>query len=243
MIDFAAPALELTLALVGKRRIDPTHLAGMKRDLALAFEAVATSLGAAAGVGGARLTLITGLADGADQIAGELFLAGASGSVERVLGAILPCPGDEFARNSPVEDRAAFERAAQSCAFITVLRGRLRPPPPDDLNTEIARQARRARGDAFAAQADALLQDADILAAIDDPDDEGEIGGTRHTLRRALSRGIPAILIHLGRAGVSLPRLDSPIERAECLQGDDAKTALAALVETATTARRSATKA
>ena len=242
MSDFAAPTLELTLAVVGKRRIDPSHIAGMKRDLALTFEAVAESLSAAAGAGGARLTLITGLADGADQIAGELFLAGRSGPVARVLGAILPCPGDEFARNSPVEDGAAFEQAAQSCAFITLLGGRL-PPPPDGLDTEIARQARRARGDAFAAQADALLQDAGILVAVDDPDDEGEIGGTRHTLHRALSRGLPVILLHLGRPGIGLPRPGSPIERAERLQGDRARTALAELVGAATTATRSATKA
>jgi hypothetical protein len=110
MIDFAAPTLDLTLALVGKRRIDPNHIAGMKRDLGMIFEVVATSLGASAGVRGARLTLITGLADGADQIAGALFLAGASNSVERVLGAILPCPGEEFARNSPVEDLAGCVR-------------------------------------------------------------------------------------------------------------------------------------
>jgi hypothetical protein len=242
MIDFAAPQLDLTLALVGKRRIYPDHIAGMKRDLALAFEALEEGLCAAAGAGRARLTLITGLADGADQIAGALFLTAAPGSVARVLGAILPCHGDEFARNSPIENLAEFERAAQSCAFITVLRGRLPPPPPDGLDSEIARQARRARGDAFAAQADALLQDASILLAIDDPDDEGEIGGTRHTLHRALSRALPVILIHLGRRGVSLPRLGSPIERADGLHGDHARAALAALVETATLSQRAATK-
>ena len=239
-MDASPPTTDLTLALVGKRRIAARHLAGMKRDLTLTFDAVVDALPVA---GGARLTLITGLADGADQIGGALFLAGASGPVARVLGAVLPCPGDEFVRNSPVEDRAAFEKAARRCAFITVLPGRLRPPPPEGLDTEIAGQARRARGDAFAAQAEALLRDASILVAIDDPEDEGEIGGTRHTLQRALSLGLPVILIRLGRRGVCLPRLGSSIEPEESLQGERAKSALTALVLAAMAGKRAATKA
>jgi hypothetical protein len=222
-------SIDLTLALVGKRRIDPDHIVGMKRDLTLAFDALAGGLREVAGAGDASLTLVTGLADGADQIASALFLAGASGSMPRILGAILPCAGDEFARNGPIENRAAFERAARSCAFVTVLPGRLRPPPPDGLDTEIARLARRARGDAFAAQADALLEDADVLVAIDDPDDDGDIGGTRHTLHRALSRGLPVILVCLGHPGLSLPKLGSPIGDDETLQSAIAASAVAAL--------------
>jgi hypothetical protein len=242
MIDSAPPTLDLTLALVGKRRIDPGHIAGMKRDLALAFDAVADGLRAVAGDGPATLTLVTGLADGADQIASGLFVDGASGAVTRVLGAILPCPGDDYVQNGPIDDRAAFERMAKHCAFVTALKGPLRPPPPDGLDTEMARQARRARGEAFAAQAGALLRDSDILVAIDDPDDTGDIGGTRHTLHRALSRGLPVILIQLGRPGVSLPRLGASFERAETLQGDGARAALAAMVATATAAKRTTVK-
>ena len=85
-----------------------------------------------------------------------------------------------------------------------MLRGRLRPPAPIELDTEIARQAKRERGDAFAAQAEALLYDADLLVAIDDPDDEGEVGGTRDTLTRAIELGMPVIVLHLGRPGVRL---------------------------------------
>ncbi len=103
MMETATSKLELTLALVGKRRIEPAHLAAMKTDLASVFDTVSEALAIAFGAGGARLTLITGLADGADQIASAIFLHGASGFVTRVLGAILPCPGEEFARNSPVE--------------------------------------------------------------------------------------------------------------------------------------------
>jgi hypothetical protein len=235
MSGFVPPPLGLTLALAGKRHIDPRHVAEMTRDLTLTFDAIAEGLAAVTRAGPTRLTLITGLADGADQIAGALFLAGADGSVARELGAILPCPQDEFARNSPVEDLAAFERSARGCAFITVLRGGLPPPPPETLRTEAAMLARLKRGEAFAAQADALLRNADILVAIDDPEDDGEIGGTRQTFGRALNRGLPVILIHLGRSGVSLPRAGSSIEGGKSLRGQDARSALAALARETTT--------
>ena len=215
---------DLTLAVVGKRVIDPRLRAAMERDLVMTFDALAEGVAARPGASG--ITLITGLADGADQIAGALFLAGADGRVARVLGAILPCPANEFARNSPIQDLAAFERAAESCAFITVLDRRL--PPPVGPDTESFQQTRRARGDVFAAQADALLRGAEILVAIDDPNQEGEVGGTRHTLDLALSRGMPVILIQLGRCGVSLPGRRADLDE-QALQGEGARSALVAL--------------
>lgn len=227
----------LTVALAGKRRISPDHERDMRDSLTLTFEAIDDCLFEAAGhlPRNSRppcLTLVTGLADGADQIAGRIFLSetNPAGS-KRILGAVLPCPGDEFARNSPVEDREAFEAAAESCAFITVLRGRLRPPAPIGLDTEIARQAKRERGDAFAAQAEALLYDADLLVAVDDPDDEGEVGGTRDTLTRAIELGIPVILLHLGRPGVRLLPSPEDSEQRPYLKGVAARHAIQVLVD------------
>lgn len=222
--------LDLTLAVVGKRAIDPRRRAAMERDLVLAFDALAEGLSSRPGASG--MTLITGLADGADQVAGALFLAGGSGEVTRVLGAILPCPADEFARNSPIKDQAAFERAARSCAFITVLDGRL-PPWHAGPDNEALRRTRRARADAFAAQADALLREADILVAVDDPEDEGEVGGTRHTLGRALDRRMPVILIQLGRCGVSLLGRGGDLDE-HALEGECARLALVALARSIT---------
>ena len=231
-----ACSTSLTVAVAGKRRIRPEHLADMRESLALAFQAVDDCLLEAAGhlprtTRAPCLTLVTGLADGADQVAGRLFLAETNpAGAKRILGAVLPCPGDEFARNSPVEDREAFEAAAESCAFITVLRGRLRPPVAVDLDTEIARQAKRERGDAFAAQAEALLADADLLVAIDDPDDEGEVGGTRDTLTRAIELGMPVILLHLGRPGVRLLPSDDGAEQRPYLNGVAARQAIQIVV-------------
>ena len=227
----------LTIALAGKRKIAPEHLAEMSRSLALAFQAIDDCLlesvaHLAENCPPPCLTLLTGLADGADQISGRVFLSGAkpAGS-KRILGAVLPCPGEEFARNSPVEDREGFEAAAESCAFITVLRGRLRPPASAELDTEIARQARRERGDVFAAQAEALLYDADMLIAVDDPRDEGEVGGTRDTLTRAIELRMPVILLHLGRPGLRLIASGQGSEQRSYLKGLAARHAIQVLVD------------
>ena len=230
-------SLSLTVALAGKRRIDPADVADMSETLALVFDAMerrilCSAAGLPRGVPPTSLTLVTGLADGADQIAGRLFLSGAGvGGSKRVLGAVLPCPGDEFARNSPVEDRASFKRAAESCSFITVLRGRLRPPIAACLDTEIAQQARRERGDAFAAQAEALLWDADILVAIDDLNDAGEVGGTRDTLTRAIELRMPVVLLHLGKSGFRLLLPGQSGEERTYLHGNAAREAIGFLVD------------
>ncbi len=227
----------LTVALAGKRRISAEHLGEMSASLALAFQAIDDCLIESVAhcpknCAPPCLTLLTGLADGADQIAGRIFLSAASSTgSKRILGAVLPCGGEEFARNSPVEDREAFEAAAESCAFITVLRGRLRPAAPSGLDTDIARQARRERGDAFAAQAEALLYDADMLIAIDDPDDEGEVGGTRDTLTRAIELRMPVILIHLGRPGLRLIISGDGMEQRSYLKGLAARHAIQVLVD------------
>jgi len=239
MNNSRSASIGLTLALVGKRKIEHTHFSEMRDALILVFDAVESQISADPGVGFSRLTLITGLADGADQFAARTFLEGRSDRCQRVLGAILPCSSDDFARYSPVEDLAAFERAVADCAFVTVLRGHLRPEPPAGLDTELMRQARRARGDAFAAQADALLQEADILIAVDDPDEEGAVGGTRHTLHRALSRAMPTILLHLGRPGVSFPVASLPLDAAATLEGDTARLAIRKIAETALAEKRS----
>ena len=96
----------LTVALAGKRKICSEHIPDMQESLALTFQAIDDCLLESVGhlprsSPPPCVTLVTGLADGADQIAGRIFLSDSkpTGS-KRILGAVLPCPGDEFARNS-----------------------------------------------------------------------------------------------------------------------------------------------
>ena len=132
------PRLALTLALAGKRNVALEARAGLEAGLALVFRSIGERLDvlhaeAASGEDTlvlrfcteepARLTLITGLADGADQIGGALFLAPDAEvrTVERLMGALLPCARMDFVANSRVEDTAGFERLAASCAFVIEL--------------------------------------------------------------------------------------------------------------------------
>ena len=220
----AKPIIALTLVLAGKREIPGEALDNLTAALDLVFGAIGDRLAALGPAGPAapglagrfalgqppRLTLITGLADGADQIAQGRFLARRPdpGVLAQAVGAVLPCERRTFARNSPVADADAFERSAAACDFIIELDERLPPAPRSADATLIAerRRVRRERGDAFEAQAEMLLRNGDILLAVDDPDDDGRAGGTRQTIGRALDQGLPVVLHRLGEPGVSLLR-------------------------------------
>src|SRR5260221_725296 len=69
-----------------------------------------------------------------------------------------------------------------------------------------AEKDRRDRGDAFSAQSEVLLRNADILIAVDDPFDAGKTGGTREAIRKALEVGLPVVLMHLGEPGLAVLR-------------------------------------
>jgi hypothetical protein len=244
------PILALTLVLAGKREVAPEALSGLTSALALAFGTIGGRLGAlrdpGCAAGGlasrfaleraARLTLITGLADGADQFAHRQYLGQrpAAGAVDWAIGAVLPCGRETFALHSPIVDRAAFDDAAAGCDFIVELDGRLPGAPFGDREgppTTETRRIRRERADAFQAQAELLLRNGDILFAVDDPDDDGRPGGTRQTLGLALDQGLPVLLHRLGEPGLAILRARADLDSAECLHGSDAVDGLEGLVD------------
>ena len=245
----AKPIIALTLALAGKREVAVEALDDLKAALTTVFGGIGERMAELGPAGSAapdlagrfslhippRLTLITGLADGADQLAQSLFLAAdpPAAALDAVVGAVLPCGRDAFALNSPVADPAAFAAAAAACDFIIELDGQM--PPPARTNgaaqTPESRRIRRERADAFAAQAELLLRNGDILVAIDDPDDDGRIGGTRQTIGRALDQGLPVILHRLGEAGVAVLRARGDLDDPEPFEGAAARDRLRALVD------------
>jgi hypothetical protein len=237
------PILALTLALAGKRRIAPNPhatidpLAGLVSGLETVFLAMGEGLGDLRASdseparlarsrfdteSAARLTLVTGLADGADQIASEIFLSEAMARphVDRVLGAVLPCDRQRFEALSPVTDTDRFSGLAERCEFIIELDGDMPaapgPAPAPDMapEPEETKLRRLARARAFTAQSELLLRQCDILIAVDDPRDEGRAGGTRQTMRIALELGLPVVLLRLGEAGITVLKaradLDEP---------------------------------
>ena len=250
----AKPILALTLAVAGKRRIDAVQRVATDQALDLAFRAIGGRLAALRATeltppldrrfdlsAKPRLTLITGLADGADLIACDLFKPADTASagrepfpdVDRVLGAVLPCGPEDFVANSAVDGVDAYKAAARRCAFIVELDG-LMQPQQDILDRgdplEI-RQLRRDRADAFTGQSEIMLRNADVLIAIDDPQDEGRPGGTRQTIGRALDLGLPVILVLLGEPGLAILHSRSDLDDPTMLDTPGAGPCLAALVD------------
>ncbi|HLZ83740.1 MAG TPA: hypothetical protein VKQ54_09255 [Caulobacteraceae bacterium] len=244
----AKPVVALTLALAGKRRIPAEAAPGLSRGLALVIHAVAGRLASLCEPGPAgdalslrfttdsppRLTLITGLADGADQLASRLFLRPepAFPEVERVLGAVLPCDRAAFVTRSGLTDTAGFAAAAAACAFVLELDGDMpaAPGPPHEGEGPDARRARAERGRAFRDQSEILLRQADVLIAIDDPRDDGRIGGTRETIRTALDLGMPVVQLRLGHDEIALLRSRADFDEPAPLPESHAREALWALV-------------
>ena len=249
------PTLALTLALAGKRAIPNGDGDILAEGLAFAFHAVATRLGALADmtarkddplaarfVAGApaRLTLVTGLADGADQIAGQIFNEGDKpDNVSRVLGAVLPCARDAYVANSRIQDTERFEAQWADCEFVVELDGLMPPSPPppalpDGEPSEPLKQdaeARRNRADAFSGQSEFLLRHADILVAVDNPRDAGRAGGTRETMQGALELGVPVILLRLGEPGLAVLRTRGDLDEPVMLPPGAAQLALSRLVD------------
>jgi hypothetical protein len=210
------PAPALALAVAGKRSIPETARLRLEAQLKALFEAVVERLQAIPDsddeaqlssrfdlAAPPRLTLVTGLADGADRLAVDAFVAAPRHSqpIELILGAVIPCESDCYVGQSPVTDVEGFTRQVGKCAFVIELDGSMADGS--------------ARDGAFQAQAEILLRHADILVAIDDPDDEGRLGGTRQTIGAALQLGMPVALMHTGKEGVAILRaradFDEPI--------------------------------
>ncbi|MBV8683700.1 MAG: hypothetical protein JO111_12565 [Caulobacteraceae bacterium] len=199
------PRVALALAVVGKRSIPDAAGPRLEAQLHALFEAVEERLSAIPDseaspplssrfdlTASPRLTLVSGLADGADRLAVDVFLSPGRrrSEVQLVLGAVLPCEGACYVVQSPIADVARFDRQAQQCAFIVELDGSLAEGPPRD--------------GAFQAQSEIILRHADILVAIDDPDDVGRLGGTRQTIVAALQLGMPVALMHTTKEGVAI---------------------------------------
>ncbi|HEY2050782.1 MAG TPA: hypothetical protein VGH03_15695 [Caulobacteraceae bacterium] len=208
--------MALALAVAGKRSIPEPATLRLEAQLKALFEAVVERLQAIPDSEAEpplsarfdlavppRLLLVTGLADGADRLAVDAFLATPPRSqpVELDLGAVVPCDIACYVGQSPVADVEGFSRQVEKCAFVIELDGSMADGS--------------ARDGAFQAQAEILLRHADILVAIDDPDDEGRLGGTRQAIGSALQLGLPVALMHTDKEGVAILRaradFDEPI--------------------------------
>lgn len=149
------------------------------------------------------MRLVSGLADGADQVAFESLLAferdararrsGAGARTDFELVAILPCEAAAFRDNSEVKNKTAFDTLLARCAYTIELDGHCVPHPAH--HTAPDRRITERRNRAFRVQATALLRHCDLLIANADLEAGAGIGGTRETMAAAVALGIPVIFL------------------------------------------------
>jgi len=223
------PAIALRLAFAGKRSLPPgTDLAHLLSPLFAAVEAAVTGVVARDrgwySEAKPRLTLVSGLADGADQIASTTFLDGADATAERVIAAILPFAPDAYCFASPMADAERFRALLGRAAYVVELDGEARRDLPPD-----AEEGRRERTAAYRAQAEVMQRHADILIVVDDGS-AGAAGGTAETTRRALGIGLPVIRIIVPAGEVRVVRTLDDLDHGDNAAPPPAEAAVAALV-------------
>ncbi|MGD9738083.1 MAG: hypothetical protein AB7O56_05785 [Bauldia sp.] len=222
MAAVVRPVPALRVGLVGKRDLGQNG-GGLDDQLGTLFGVLAGALhrvprhrsdgGSPYGDGRARLTLVSGLAEGADQVASVVFLADAVAEAdgpERLLGAILPFAEELYCQVSPMTDVARFRGLLRRASFVIELDGLAHgDPPAGDPEGEATRV------EAYRAQAEILLRHADILIAIDDPRSDAGGGGTRETTGKALAFGLPVLRLTPGQPGVQILRRPEDADEAD----------------------------
>lgn len=190
------PTTTLRLGFAGTRELtDPSSL--IAGAITRIFDTVERSLGShlaaaafvkdhLASTATPRLRLLSGLAEGADRLACDLFLARNSPTVHRELGAILPFDRATYRSSRDATHHASFDRLVQACEYVVELDGRYAPGPEH--------HSQRARG--YRAQSRILLRQVDLLIAVANPTLPERPGGTLETIRMALEFGVPVLLVH-----------------------------------------------
>ncbi|MEM7672942.1 MAG: hypothetical protein AAF212_06340 [Verrucomicrobiota bacterium] len=142
------------------------------------------------------LRLLTGLAEGADAKAIDAFQEcfRASTNIETQVAGVLPFGREDFLNSREPWFRDECQRLLDLCGHDIL--------ENDGVYDAEARSNREMlgglqRGRAYAAQANILLRQCDILIAVADPVDSGKIGGTLETIQRAQEMGVPVLLIQL----------------------------------------------
>jgi hypothetical protein len=132
-----------------------------------------------------RLFLVDSLAEGADQLVAEAAMAGGFGYRVRCPIPFGSAQYKGLFTYDPEESIAAFDRITQA-------------PQNDTVVVELACTYGEAdRADGYAAAADVLLDNSDLLLAVYDPSRTGSEGGTAETVNKALAAGLDVVRVDL----------------------------------------------
>jgi len=254
------PRLTLRVGVTGKRAILESEVPRIRAALDGVFDAldafVTTSRAEHQGVLSkepAILRIISGMAEGADQLAAEVAIARfereaaqAQPGVRTRLAAILPFAQDEYKKdfaqnpNKPKDQRDRTPDELQS--FIARFDKMLAHPATEavleiDDETILNTANPSDRNLAYANLRDVLLEHADVLVAVSD-DIDGGAGGTVDVMRIAMQQGIPVVKISTRRPEVFVMQA-AGLDQADRTPGEgELVTAGAALPEKFATALR-----
>lgn len=187
------PPLALCLGITGHRALSPADAALLEQRLPLLLGQFETALaGLRSGAAGlfadepTSLTLVSPLAEGADQIAAAAALAGGWH-----LDAVLPLPPADYGQDMEADDRQRLADLLARARTVWTL-------PDRQPGGRISTRGYELVGDATLAQSDLLI------AAWDGKRARGP-GGTAQVVENAIRRGIP--VIHLPTRADGRPEL------------------------------------
>lgn len=226
------PRLTLRVGVTGKRAIPDVEVARIRASFAAIFDALGGFVvkcrgdhQAALSNEPALLRIISGMAEGADQIAAEVAIgrvereaAGASPALRTSLAAILPFAQEEYEKdfaqdpNKPKEQRQRTPEELEQ--FIRRFGDMLRHQAVEavleiDDETLLKTPNRDDRNLAYANLRDVLLEHSDVLVAVSD-DVDGGAGGSVDVIRAAVREGIPVIKISTKKPAIYLMRAADP---------------------------------
>ncbi len=143
--------------------------------------------------GGRTLTLISALAEGADQMAVDVFFGrdDPAGMVRR-LEAVLPFAADAYAESFHTAEGVARMRAQQELADTVLTLADWSPHGPGKASAF----ATHWRDQRFATVGDIVVRQADLLVAVWDGMTGSGPGGTAHVVARAVADRVPVVSIH-----------------------------------------------
>lgn len=171
----------LSIAFAGKR--SHAGLASMQGPLNALFTVLEQAYP------GTHLQLLSGLADGADQIVASVFMEGHAankpGGASRLLGAVIPLPLHTYINT--IHDKTLFHRLYDQCSYRLHLDG----------CAQAAGDGRHDYKEAYRQQARLLPRMGDIFLATAGRQEEGEKGGTKEAILAALTGGKPVVLLNL----------------------------------------------
>lgn len=176
-------AKQLRLGVVGNRDLGNADIEVLERSV-LQFLVKLREAARIESPSLSQIVIVNSLAEGSDQLVARV-------AVDQRLGFALLCPVpftvDEY------KDLFTIDRARSVAAFDRLLEDPEAHTVVIELGGSVAESGRDA---AYAAAAERLLSESHLLLAIYDSAREGAVGGSLHTVDKALLAGLPVVRIN-----------------------------------------------